>query len=188
MTLVSLSNLPLWWMSLPLALILLYFLLKRSPAHPASGWSWRKAGLWVGMIGVVAWVASSFSSRYFGMAILPASKDALDVLSSGRQSALSWDLFFVLGIPLGSFIAVSRNGAFSWSNLSGANAWKLAGGGFLLGASGSLAGGCTVGHGLVGIPLLSLGSIVFTIFAILGSWLGIFLENKFKQPSGRLRP
>jgi hypothetical protein len=91
-----------------------------------------------------------------------------------------WDLFLVLGIPLGSFISASRSGSFSWSSLSGPAMWKLAGRGVLLGASGSLAGGCTVGHGLAGIPLLSLGSIVFTIFAMIGVWFGLFLEKHFK--------
>jgi uncharacterized membrane protein YedE/YeeE len=107
------------------------------------------------------------------MAVLPGSKDALDLLAIGNRSALSWDLFFVVGIALGGFLSAFRNGTFSWSNISGAAIWKLAAGGFVLGASASLAGGCTVGHGLTGFPLLSLGSITFTVFAILGAWAGV---------------
>ena len=48
-------------------------------------------------------------------------------------------------------------------------------GGLLLGVGASLAAGCTVGHSLVGLPLLSVGSIVTTFFIILGSWtVGVF--------------
>lgn len=182
MTLASLFHLPLWWLSVPISLMLLYFLLKTSPIKSNAGWNWRSTGMWVGLIGVIAWSASSQSGRFFGMAILPGSKDALEIVSYGNLSALSWDLFFVLGIPLGSFISAARSGSFSRSSLSGPAMWKLAGGGFLLGASGSLAGGCTVSHGLGGIPLLSVGSIVFTIFAMVGVWFGLFWEKRFKAP------
>ena len=61
---------------------------------------------------------------------------------------------------------------------------KLAEGGFLLETSGSLVGGCTVGHGLAGIPLLSLGGITFTLFAILGPWAGVIIQRKQKNKIG----
>lgn len=177
-TLATWLDLPHWWISAPLAVVLLFFLLKNSPANPEKGWNWRKTGLWAGAIGTIAWVASSLSGRAFGMAILPGSKDVIDLVAIGNRSALSWDCFFVLGIPIGGFIATTRHETFSWSNISGAAIWKLAGGGFMLGASASLAAGCTVGHGLTGIPLLSLGSIAFTVFAILGTWAGVIMQKK----------
>jgi hypothetical protein len=181
MTIASLFNLPLWWMSVPVAVALLFFLLKKSPTNPEKGWNWRKTGLWVGAIGTIAWVASSLSGRFFGMAVLPGSKDVIDLMAIGNRSALSWDFFFVLGIPIGGFLSTTRQGAFSWSNISGASIWKLAGGGFVLGASASLAGGCTVGHGLAGIPILSIGSIAFTLFAMLGAWAGVIMQKKQKK-------
>ena len=46
----------------------------------------------------------------------------------------------------------------------------------LLGIGASLAGGCTVGHSLVGVPLLSVGSIVTTVFIVLGSWTAGYFE------------
>lgn len=181
MTFASLLHLPLWWINAPLAVVLLFLLLKSSPANPEKGWNWRKTGFWVGTIGLIAWLASSLAGRFFGMAVLPGSRDVIDLITLGKQSALSWDLFFVLGIPIGGFISTSQHGKFSWSNISGATIWKLAGGGFVLGASASLAGGCTVGHGLTGIPVLSIGSVVFTVFAIVGAWAGVFVQKKSDQ-------
>ncbi len=180
MTLATFFNLPLWWMSAPLALILLFFLLKNSPIKPEQGWNWRKTGIVVGLIGVIAWIASSLAGRFFGMAIMPGSKDLFDLSTLGNLNALSWDFFFVLGISFGGFISTSRQGKFAWSNITGAAIWKLLAGGVALGFSASLAGGCTVGHGLTGIPLLSLGSITFTIFAMLGAWAGVIMQKKQK--------
>jgi len=177
MTLGTLLNLSFWSMSVPLAL-LIFFLLKTSRSNSEPGWSWIKTGVVVGAIGVVAWLASSQSGRIFGMAVMPGSKDVFDLPLTGRWETLSWDFFFVLGMPLGGFFSVSRHGKFSWSTLSGAAIWKLAAGGFVLGASASLAGGCTVGHGLTGIPVLAIGSIVFTIFAMLGAWAGVYVQEK----------
>ena len=34
-----------------------------------------------------------------------------------------------------------------------------------------LAGGCNLGHSLVGVPLLSMGSIVTTVSMFAGVWL-----------------
>ncbi len=178
MTLSSLFHLPLWVAGVPLALLLMFFLLKDSRTVTESGWSWTRTGVVVGGIGIIAWLASSLAGRNFGMAVMPGNKDIFELLSFGKWQALSWDFFFVLGIPLGGFLSVLRAGKFTWSTLSGPALWKLAGGGFVLGASASLAGGCTVGHGLTGIPLLSLGSIAFTIFAILGAWAGVILQKK----------
>ena len=181
MTLATFTDLSLLWISLPLSVVLLFYLLKDSTNNPAAGWSWRNTGLWIGVVGVIAWVASSFSGRFFGMAILPGSKETLDLLAWGNWATLNWDLFFVLGIPIGGYLAVRRSGVFKWSNITGAAIWRLAAGGFILGVSGSLAGGCTVGHGLSGIPLLSLGSITFTAFAILGTWAGVIIERNKKK-------
>ncbi len=178
LTLASLTNLPLISLTLPLSIALLYFFFRQPYEQMAGRWHWRKTGLWVGGIGVLAWAASSLTGRYFGMAILPGSKEALDFFAWGNWRTVNWDLFFVLGIPLGSYLAVRSNGSFKWSSISGAAIWRLAAGGLVLGISTSLAGGCTVGHGLAGIPLLSIGSITFTVFAILGAWAGVIAGKK----------
>ena len=182
MTLGTLLDLSFWSMGVPLAL-LLFLLLKTARGNPEQGWSWIKTGVVVGAIGVVAWLASSATGRFFGMAVMPGSRDVFDLPLTGRWETLNWDFFFVLGMPLGGFFSVSRHGKFSWSTLSGSKAlsgaalWKLAAGGFVLGVSASLAGGCTVSHGLTGIPVLSIGSIVFTIFAMLGAWTGVYMQK-----------
>ncbi len=46
----------------------------------------------------------------------------------------------------------------------------LAAGGFLMGIGAAIAGGCNLGHSLVGVPLLSLGSITTTVSMLVGVW------------------
>ncbi|MCI0618798.1 YeeE/YedE family protein [bacterium] len=167
-------SIPLWWAGLPIAIALLFFLLKDFSFKTKD---WRRTGIAVGFIAVFAWITSSVSGRYFGMAVMPGNKDFFDLLT-GSRLAWSWDLFFVLGIPIGGYLSARHNKEFKWTNISGATIWNIVGGGFLLGIAASIAGGCTVGHGLTGVPLLSLGSIFFTVFAILGAWSGAAMSRR----------
>ena len=48
---------------------------------------------------------------------------------------------------------------------------RAAAGGLLMGAGGSLAHGCNIGHGLTGLPLLSLGSLLATASMAAGALL-----------------
>ena len=40
---------------------------------------------------------------------------------------------------------------------------QLGAGGLLMGVGAGIAGGCNLGHSMVGVPLLSMGSIVTTL-------------------------
>jgi uncharacterized membrane protein YedE/YeeE len=53
-----------------------------------------------------------------------------------------------------------------------------------LGLGAAIAGGCNLGHSLVGVPLLSLGSITTTVFMFVGVWLADRAVRLFSaQPS-----
>lgn len=49
---------------------------------------------------------------------------------------------------------------------------QLAAGGLVMGAGAGIAGGCNLGHSMVGVPLLSLGSIVATLSIVAGVFVG----------------
>jgi uncharacterized membrane protein YedE/YeeE len=104
------------------------------------------------------------------MAIVPGGQQAFELLAA--SSMPGWDLFLITGIPVGAYLSARRKNEFKWSNISGSAIGKLAGGGFLLGTSASLAGGCTVGHSLTGVAILSPQSLIFTACAIGGAILG----------------
>ena len=120
----------------------------------------------MGLLGALAWPLSSLAARDFGMAVIPGT---VTMLVEPIARFLSWDLLFVLGIPLGGYIAARKDGPVTASRTSAGDATKRFAGGFGLGVGSSLAAGCTVGHGLTGVPLLAPGSVVALLSIFVGS-------------------
>ncbi len=154
------------WAWAPLAGLVLVVLLWRAAAGQAGIWSWRRTGLIIALVGIVAWPLSSLAARDFGMAVVPGT---VGMLAEPMRGLISWDVLFVLGIPLGAFVAARRAGPVAASKISAASASKNFAGGFGLGVGASLAAGCTVGHGLTGIPLLAPGSVLALASIFAGS-------------------
>jgi uncharacterized membrane protein YedE/YeeE len=120
----------------------------------------------IAIVGIIAWPLSSLAARDFGMTVVPGT---VSLLAEPVTRLISWDVLFVLGIPLGAFVAARRTGPIAASKVSVASASKNFAGGFGLGAGASLAAGCTVGHGLTGIPLLAPGSVLTLASIFAGS-------------------
>lgn len=160
-------------------LILLWLARSRVNAQPGT-WSWPRTGIALGLLSILAWPLSGLAGRFFGMAVLPGSTALLDFAVTGQHSSLNWDLLFVLGLPLGAYLAARQQGPVSSEPVGGPELAQAFGGGLLLGVGASLAGGCTVGHSLVGVPLLSVGSLVTTVFILLGSWTTGYFELRKK--------
>lgn len=162
----SVSNVPFEtsWAWAPVAGLILVAMLWRAAPGRAGAWSWQHTGLAMGILGIVAWPLSSLAARDFGMAVVPGT---VSMLAEPFRLLMSWDALFVLGIPLGAFVAARRIGPVATSRVSAAGAGKHFVGGLGLGVGASLAAGCTVGHGLTGVPLLAPGSMlaIASIFA-----------------------
>ncbi len=45
----------------------------------------------------------------------------------------------------------------------------------LMGVGAGIAGGCNIGHGLTGVPLLGLSSLTATLSIVLGVWTGAYI-------------
>jgi len=156
------------WAWAPVAGLILVLLLMRAAPGTAGDWSWHRTGLLIGLVGAVAWPMSSFAARDFGMAVVPGT---VELLAEPLVRLVTWDVFFVLGIPVGAFVAARQAGPVSLSKASWKDACQRFAGGLGLGVGASIAGGCTVGHGLTGVPLLAPGSIVAIIAIFAGSAL-----------------
>jgi hypothetical protein len=178
---LSFDQQPIWKMSSPLMIVSivslfaitgLFLLLKRTDKKPGNAsWGWKKTGILVGLTGVLGWVSAIFSQSPYGMAIIPGVINLVDL-------QYSWGLMFVIGIPIGSFWS-TRNDQNKRFVIPNANIFgKRLLGGLGLGISGSVAAGCTVGHGLTFSPLLGIGSMVGILFIFLGSGLVGFLTRK----------
>ncbi|MBI3570934.1 MAG: YeeE/YedE family protein, partial [Gammaproteobacteria bacterium] len=177
-------GLPLWALLVPLGAALIFFLM-RTETTKAGAWTWRRTGLLLGLVGVAAWPLAALVERQFGMSVIGGTVD-LARLASGATIPVKgfggWDILFVLGLPLGAYFAARKEGAVKLSIPKAEDFAKMFAGGVGLGAGASLAAGCTVGHGLTGVPLLAPGSIVTLAAIFTGSALtGYYTLSQAKK-------
>ncbi len=130
-----------------------------------------------------AMTASEFGDEAVGEA--PAEQ-AAPVVNASTLSTTSHVLFFV-GLVLGGFVATQSVGAFAPTPTLGGELFAhylgtsmpmghlvLFAGGILVGFGTRMSGGCTSGHGLIGVPLLEPGSLASTA-GFFGSGIAVSL-------------
>jgi hypothetical protein len=111
------------------------------------------------MAGVIAGAA---------VAVLLLDGNRMPGISDGaREMFRAWGLSDFSALQPGEIFAVSRLG-------DPRNLIMLLGGGFLVGFGTRYGGGCTSGHAVMGMSLLSLGSLVATVSFFLG---GLIVSN-----------
>ncbi len=141
----------------------------RSPRTSRSPlWGWPALGVAVGVFGSLAWLlARAGGSNYtFGTSSVPAN--ALAALTQGGGEGSLWIPIALVGIVPGSFLAAATAGTLWVRGESLRRYAELAMGGFLMGVGAAIAGGCNLGHSLVGVPLLAMGSITTTVSMAVG--------------------
>jgi uncharacterized protein len=91
------------------------------------------------------------------------------------NSAFVQSLAFVIGLPLGAVIvSLVAPGIVPRIELGGGIGVILAAG-FLVGFGARVAGGCTSGHGVCGLPRFSIRSIVATVTFMAVAALTVFV-------------
>jgi uncharacterized membrane protein YedE/YeeE len=165
-------------LTLPLAVAILVALWRSKPGT-AGAWSWRRTGLLMGGVGVAAWVFSDLAHRPFGLAVIPGAVGWVQLATGGDVARIAWDVLLVLGIPAGAFLAARRDGPVRLSLPTDPRAVaRNFVGGLGLGIGAALAGGCTVGHGLAGIPILAPGSLLAMVSIFAGSALSALWQAR----------
>ena len=151
--------------------------------RPRQGdyWSWLPLGLSVGLFTSLAWLlARAGGANYtFGTSRVPTM--LYESLSGATDPGNLWIPVALIALLPGSFIAARRAGTFWARGESSGRYTQLAAGGLLMGIGAGISGGCNLGHSLVGVPLLSLGSITTTLAML----LGVYLTDR---AAGLLRP
>ena len=92
-------------------------------------------------------------------------------LTRGGEGGSLWIPLTLVALVPGAFIAARRSGTWWLRGESTRRYLELGSGGFMMGVGAAIAGGCNLGHSLVGVPLLSLGSISTTLAMLLGVFL-----------------
>lgn len=94
--------------------------------------------------------------------------------TSDRSQAVSFAVATVLGLPIGAAVSALARGRFQWEGFQGVpDLTRHLLGGALMGFGGVTAMGCTFGHGLSGLSMLALGSMVSIVSIGLGALLGL---------------
>ncbi len=121
------------------------------------------AGVALGVVAAAAWVAADHAGYGYGLGFVGAADGTRSALETGR--ALPFQLWLAVGVLAGGAVAGSRRLRMP----NAARSVRAACGGLLMGAGGSIAHGCNIGHGLTGLSLLSLGSVVATASMAVGA-------------------
>ncbi len=178
-TLPNVLGINTWLVVLPVVLIAGGWLARSRAGSYLGGWDWRRAGLVLGVIGIVAWLVAWPTGWHYGVGIVGATSPFVWALFEG-PAVLNWGSFVVLSMPIGALIAAWRKKEFRWQAPNAPSTLRMLTAGAVMGISATLAGGCNIGHGLTGLPTLALSSLTATLFTFLGAWLGNYA--RFARP------
>ena len=143
-----------------------------------GGWRGAPRGIALGVVAAAAWVAADVAGYGYGLGFVGAAEGTRQALVADS------DLPFSLYLALGVFAGAALSGRRRLRIPDTARAARALAGGLLMGVGGSIAHGCNIGHGLTGLPLLSLGSLLATAAMAGGALLTWRLVL---EPSPRLR-
>lgn len=184
-TLPGLLGVDPWWVILPLVLLVgAWFWRSSRSRYRSGGWDWRAAGVALGAVGIAAWLASTAAGRPYGLSMTGPLRSWFEALFGGVV-ALDWGSLLIVGLLAGSFLSALANGELRWRVPKGGRLLQSGVGGVLMGLGAQLAGGCTIGHSLTGLSVLSVGSIVSTASILLGAWATAYWL--FVRPTRRMQ-
>lgn len=137
-------------------------------------WSPFVTAILVGLIAAIAWPISEATGRMFGLGVTVPTANILQYAVTGDNQFLNWGMFLVLGLFIGSFIAAKASGEFRWRVPNAKTMVTSSAGGVLMGVGASLAGGCSIGNGLVMTAMMTWQGWIALVFMILGVWVASY--------------
>lgn len=128
------------------------------------------AGITIGFIALLAWPMSESTGRMGGLGITTPSANLVNYLISGDLKFIDWGVLLVLGIFIGSYIAAKGSKEFRWRLPDIKTIRNSALGGIFMGFGASVAGGCSIGNGLVETATMSWQGWIALASMIIGVW------------------
>lgn len=146
----------------------------RSPRNDRDKhWGWLSLGVATGVFTSLVWLLARAGGTNYTYGTSGVPSGVLAALSGEGSGGSLWIPVALLSIVPGAFAAAWLSGTLWVRGETVRRYAELAAGGFLMGVGAGIAGGCNLGHSLVGVPLLSLGSITTT----LAMGVGVFLVH-----------
>lgn len=171
-----------WFFAIPLAigtaLAARFYLSTEKPPAKLNVPFWKRplhlytAGALVGLIGVIAWPLSAAAGRNSGLGITTPSANIANFITTGDVERVDWGVMLVLGLFIGAFAAAKATGEFRLRVPDATTATRAVVGGCMMGVGAALAGGCTVGNGMVQTALFSYQGWIALLFIALGVGAG----------------
>lgn len=172
----SLSALPgggLLYASILIAVAL--FFAARSGVRPAL----LGAAALLGALVPLAWVGTGFllfddfdPVAFESLSFTSPASETLFWTIAGTSVPAGFGTGLIGGVLLGALAASLLTGTFVWQSFeSAAQTGRYMAGAVLMGVGGVLAGGCTVGAGLSGVPTLSIAALLAIAAMAAGGWL-----------------
>ncbi|MBV6539926.1 YeeE/YedE family protein [Ursidibacter maritimus] len=138
-------------------------------------WNPFVTAILIGLIALIAWPLSISTGREFGLGITGPSANIMQYLVTGEHKFINWGVFLVIGILLGAFVAAKGSNEFRFRVPDVKTVLYSAFGGSIMGIGASLAGGCSIGNGLVETSFFSWQGWISLPIMILGTWFGAYL-------------
>lgn len=186
-----------WWFAIPLALgtaWAVHHYLAQDAARPkvTLDQPWYKkalhpyiAGALIGVLGVIAWPLSAATGRNDGLGITTPTAHVVSYVTTGDPKFINWGTLLVIGLFIGAFIAAKASGEFRVRVPDATTTVRAIIGGIGMGVGAALAGGCTVGNGMVQTSLFSYQGWVALGFIALGVYVGtkVWLKPSAAKPA-----
>ncbi len=148
-----------------------------SPSDPrGQRWGWLPLGLATSAVLLIAWLLVDWHGGDYSFGTSGVPTQLWDIVA-GNDTDSRWIPLALVSLVPGAFVAAQRSGTLWARSESFARFGQLAAGGLLMGVGAGLAGGCNLGHAMVGVPLLSMGSISATV-AMVG---GVVAADRVKR-------
>jgi uncharacterized membrane protein YedE/YeeE len=150
----------------------------------------------IGALVPLAWVGTGFvlyddfdPIAMQSLSFTSPAADSIFYTVASSAIAANFGAGLLGGVVLGALLAALLSGGFAWQSFqTPRQTGRYMAGAVLMGLGGVLAGGCTVGAGLSGIPTLSLAAILALAAIIAGGLLAQRALRPASAPSGALHP
>ncbi|MHA1727602.1 MAG: YeeE/YedE family protein [Promethearchaeota archaeon] len=131
-------------------------------------WKWHVTGLVLGVLAIISLAVGNLlgiTGHWWKIGMHFTNSDSLTL-----------GAWMVVSMVIGAFIAAKVAGEFKLRvPKDGMTVIKQLIGGIMMGVGAAFAGGCNIGNMLSGVAILSVGSIVTTVFIFVGCWLATYL-------------
>lgn len=137
-----------------------------------------------------AWLGTQ-SRRPEGLSFSAPLAGALDLLTmwSDRATVATFGVTVMLGVLVGSHASARWRGEFRLESFKTPRDLAThAAGATLMGFGGVTALGCSIGNGLTGLALLSVGSALAVAGIVAGAWLALKVESRAQEAAAATGP